>query len=103
MRGVRRALAALVVAGAFATQVGVAAAKAEAPCTHRSAAHIAQHGGIDTDSAWHVSHGDLPNCGGDDAAGNTRDDDHHEADEPASHHDDEDDGKSRFCRRHWYC
>ncbi len=35
-----------------------------AGCAERSAAHIAEHGGLYADSAWHVANGELPTCGG---------------------------------------
>lgn len=66
-------------------------------CEHRSAVHVAEHGGLAADSAWHVAHGDLPTC---DTS----------ASEPYTHErldsssDEKGKGKkSRFCRRHWFC
>lgn len=63
-----------------------------APCEHRSAAHIAEHGGLAADSAWHVAHGDLPTCG---EASSTADRD--------TNRDNDNEGKSRYCRKHWIC
>ncbi|AVO22392.1 hypothetical protein PBI_SMEAGOL_79 [Mycobacterium phage Smeagol] len=67
-----------------------------AGCTHRSAAHQAEHGGLKADSAWHVAHGDLPTCD--------------QEKESESKHgsagqgkDRGKDKKSRYCRKRWYC
>lgn len=59
-------------------------------CEHRSSAHVAEHGGMVADNAWHVSHGDLPTC-------DTSEQRHDSSD------DNDDEPKSRYCRRHWYC
>jgi hypothetical protein len=67
------------------------AAKA-VPCEHRSEAHVADHGGLAADSAWHVANGQLPTCG--DGGGSTQ-----RAEEPR----DSDEGKSRYCRKRWFC
>ena len=34
-------------------------------CEHRSAKHLDEHGGRAADDSWHVSHGQLPACDGD--------------------------------------
>lgn len=36
-------------------------------CTYRSASHQAEHGGQAADDAYHLAHGDLPTCDGEDA------------------------------------
>ncbi|WP_435405224.1 DUF7199 family protein [Mycolicibacterium houstonense] len=72
-------------------------AQAAPTCEHRSAEHVAAHGGLTADSAWHVSHGGLPTCGAE------------EGSTPAPtpvvvpEDEEEDESKSRFCRRKWYC
>lgn len=61
-------------------------------CEVRSVAHQEAHGGLHADSTWHVSRGELPTCG---AEGSTA---------GASSHDEKDqDGKSRYCRKKWFC
>ena len=85
---------ALLVAAAFTGLGLVTSQPAEAaPCVHRGHSHIAQHGGLYADNAWHVSHGQPPSCdpGGDEPASNQRDD------------RDDDDRKSRYCRKRWFC
>lgn len=67
------------------------------PCEVRSAAHIAKHGGLAADSAWHVANGELPTCG-----------EERTYSAPASQEDDRaqqrsDEGKSRYCRKRWFC
>ena len=95
-------LAAGVAVGALLAAPG---ANASVDCEHRSAAHVAEHGGLKADSEWHIAHGPRPTCsdGHDEptpatttpapkpvpAAGDD-DDDHHER-------------KSRHCCKHWYC
>jgi hypothetical protein len=66
-----------------------------AGCAERSAAHIAEHGGLYADSAWHVANGELPTCGGNAEASrsyqnNTRSNNNYDND-------------SRFCERRWWC
>ncbi|AOT25580.1 hypothetical protein SEA_NORBERT_75 [Mycobacterium phage Norbert] len=72
-------------------------AQAGPTCEHRSAAHIAEHGGFAADNAWHIAHGDLPTC----------DSERHSDDSPSAptpqDDSDRDEGKSRFCRKHWFC
>ena len=86
-------LAALAALGAMAlADPGEVSA---APCEYRTGSHVAEHGGLKADSAWHVAHGDLPTCG----AENTS----HRASESEESYDSDDDGKSRYCRKRWYC
>ncbi|QBI98539.1 hypothetical protein SEA_BUD_79 [Mycobacterium phage Bud] len=90
-----------LVAGLVSLMLGLSGLTAPvaegAPCEHRSAAHIAEHGGLKDDSAWHVAHGGLPTCGGE------------EESRPApaaaskSEPDKDRDKKSRFCRKRWWC
>lgn len=90
----RVVLAAAVFAG-FAAYGGMASAPADAaPCEHRSAAHVAEHGGLAADSAYHVAHGELPTCGNGErkASSETKNND-----KPKS------DDKSRYCRKHFFC
>ncbi|ASW31334.1 hypothetical protein SEA_FRED313_76 [Mycobacterium phage Fred313] len=74
-------------------------AQASPTCEYRSAAHIAEHGGFAADNAWHIAHGDRPTC----------DPDRHSDDSPVvktpdtKSNSDRDGGKSRFCRKHWFC
>lgn len=56
-------------------------------CAHRSAAHSAQHGGQEVDSAWHVSHGDPPTCDGDNSSDSGRQSDEVDDDGPVLHRD----------------
>lgn len=73
-------------------------------CEHRSAAHIAEHGGLKADSAWHIAHGDLPTC--DDSRDEQRRDDTKVSAPQQSNdkqRDNDRDKKSRWCREHWYC
>ena len=67
------------------------------PCEVRSAAHIAEHGGLAADSAWHVANGQRPTCG-DQAKASP-------APAPAAseNKDRDDEGKSRYCRKRWFC
>ncbi|AJD82493.1 hypothetical protein SHEEN_75 [Mycobacterium phage Sheen] len=82
----------ITVALAYAIMAVVTAGDAEgSPCVHRSAAHVAEHGGLAADSAWHVAHGQPPTCGDEDKPASTPRDDR------------DDDNKSRWCRKHWYC
>lgn len=50
---------ALLIVGIMFT---LAEANADPACERRSAAHVAEHGGIAADSAYHVAHGQLPTC-----------------------------------------
>lgn len=74
-------------------------------CEHRSAAHLAEHGGKAADDAYHISRGELPNC--DDEAPPERRNDNSDAndgiDPPTRHQDNADDEKSRYCKRHFFC
>ncbi|ASR77186.1 site-specific recombination directionality factor RDF [Mycobacterium phage MyraDee] len=74
----------------------IAEASAGPGCERRSAAHIAEHGGIKADSAWHIAHGERPTC--DDEKPRA-----HEGSGKDKDRDKDDDRKSRFCRTHWYC
>lgn len=71
-------------------------ANASPLCEHRSAAHIAEHGGIKADNTWHVAHGDLPTCDNEDRGS---------VQNPGPRNEDNnsDERKSRYCRQHWYC
>ena len=67
-------------------------AQAKPACEYRSAKHVAEHGGLAADSAWHVANGELPTCDVDSGqkakrGGGSKDDKR----------------KSRFCRKKWYC
>lgn len=66
------------------------------PCEHRSAAHIAEHGGLAADSRWHVARGQLPTCGAEEQKDS-------EQAKPAQSEKKKDDGKSRFCRKRIWC
>lgn len=62
-------------------------------CEVRSEAHYEAHGGLWADSAWHVSRGELPTCPPPERR-------HYEE---SSSDDSEDDGKSKYCRKRWFC
>ena len=58
-----RILAASVLVSMAGLVVGSAPATATPlRCEQRSAAHLAEHGGKVSDDAYHLSHGELPNC-----------------------------------------
>lgn len=91
-------LAGLVGAALIGNAPAVIAEASAVPCEHRSAAHSAEHGGINADSAWHVAHGQLPTCD----AGETTS----PAPTPVPVQGDDQtdtDEKSRYCRHRWYC
>ncbi|AMS01072.1 hypothetical protein SEA_ARCHERNM_78 [Mycobacterium phage ArcherNM] len=71
------------------------AAHAGPLCEVRSSAHIAKYGGLAKDSADHIARGELPTC----------DPNPPQESKPAAdkHRDNDDDGKSRFCRKKWFC
>lgn len=59
-----RFLALLITLGALIAAACMPAPEANAlPCEHRSAKHVAEHGGTAEDSRYHVSRGELPTCG----------------------------------------
>lgn len=62
-------------------------AEASPGCEHRSAAHVAEHGGIDADSAWHVAHGQLATCSDSDSGANHDDNDRRKDDGLIPHRD----------------
>ncbi|AQT28478.1 site-specific recombination directionality factor RDF [Mycobacterium phage Pistachio] len=70
-------------------------AQASPTCEYRSAAHIAEHGGFAADNAWHIAHGDLPTCDPEPERGSVQ--------PSTDNYQDRDEGKSRFCRKHWFC
>lgn len=82
--------------------IGTSEASASPLCAHRGAEHAAQHHeSRDSDSRWHVLHGDLPTCNLDKQ--DDVDDRDHEKDDPRwrVYHDDkrksddkEDDGNA---------
>lgn len=86
-----------VLVYAFCAGLWSASAEADAGCAQRSAAHIAKHGGLAADSAWHVANGELPTCGSESSGGGGN----WTSNERSSSKDD--DGKSRFCRARWWC
>lgn len=78
-------------------------------CEQRTAAHIAEHGGLAADSAWHLANGDLPTCGGQEQ---TRSNDRTGveetrrgggSDQSGPKWNDDDEPKSRYCRKHFFC
>lgn len=80
------------------TAISSPVASAALLCEHRSAAHIAEHGGKAEDDRWHISRAELPNC--DDKPGS----DHDEKASPDQSSDNQsDDRKSRYCRTHVIC
>ena len=83
-------------------------ADASPVCVHRSAAHAAEHGTtVAADSRWHVRHGELPTCGHENdgqRASDDRDDRRDRSEyRPSKKRWFNDDGKSRFCRKRWWC
>lgn len=70
-------------------------------CEHRSEAHAAEHGGLRLDSLWHESHGERPTC--DLGNGRGRDIPTSSSRNDENSKDSSDEGKSRYCRRHWFC
>lgn len=99
--------AATIFAGlALAVIVGnapgiIAEASAAPACEHRSDTHIAEHGGLAADSAWHVAHGDLPTC--DPGQASETEQRHERAEYQSEPQDRGDRGESRYCRERWYC
>ena len=83
-------LAAVIVV--VSTVLSPSVATASVGCEYRSAKHVAEHGGLAADSAWHVAHGELPTC---DPDGQDR--------AKRSSGDGDRDKKSRFCRKRWWC
>jgi len=65
-------------------------------CEHRSKAHIEKYGGLAKDSAEHIARGELPTCDPDPEPDKPRE-------AKRGNDDHKDDGKSRYCRKHWYC
>ena len=60
-------------------------------CEVRLPVHYEEHGGLWADSAYHVSNGERPTC-------------REESATPASSSSEErDEGKSRYCRKRWFC
>lgn len=63
-------------------------------CEVRSAEHAAAHGQtVAADSRYHVMNGELPTCGVEDQSPT----------QVASRDEYKDDGKSRYCRKRWFC
>lgn len=86
-------LASGLVAGALFGTVLVGTPEAQAaPCVTRSEAHIAEHGGVIADDAYHISRGELPNC---------RVDERSRREPKYSEEDSE--SKSRYCKRKFWC
>lgn len=69
-------------------------------CEARSAAHAAEHGTtVAADSRYHVARGELPTC---EAQPQQRQENRSSSSSNSSKSY-EDEGKSRHCRKHWYC
>ncbi|ARQ94672.1 membrane protein [Mycobacterium phage Journey13] len=83
---------ALAIGMAAAGLVSAGPAVAGPLCEYRSQAHIAEHGGFNADNAWHIARGQLPSC-----------DESPRREARQDNNDRRDDGKSRFCRKRWYC
>lgn len=98
-------VASVVACGPLLSPAGTA--YAGPPCERRSAAHTAQHGGLEADSAWHVRNGELPTCNGDNEGEDQQPqlDDVQKPQWNYNRGNDEQpqEKKSRFCRRHWWC
>ena len=80
---------ALLILGGLFLASEASSAPLTPTCELRSSVHQSEHGGLAADSAYHVSHGELPTCEGADPE--HRRDDH------------EDNDKSRYCRKHIWC
>ncbi len=59
-------------------------------CEVRLPSHYEAHGGRAADSAYHVLHGELPTCEPEESPGYVSS-------------SDESEGKSRYCRKRWFC
>ena len=68
-------------------------------CEVRSQAHIAEHGGLAVDSSWHVARGERPTCGDEAPQQEPR----REESAGDRQGDNDSGGKSRYCRKHWFC
>lgn len=63
-------------------------------CEPRAAEHAREHGmSVKADSRWHVENGERPTCGTESSSGSFSNRDNGNRDE----------GKSRYCRKHWFC
>ena len=72
------------------------------------AAHAAEHGTtVAADSRWHVRRGELPTCGHENDGQRASDEREDRRDRseyrPSKKRWFNDDGKSRFCRKRWWC
>lgn len=68
-------------------------------CEPRSAAHAAEHGTtVAADSRYHVARGELPTC---EAQSQSRDSGSSSSSNGS--YSNEDEGKSRYCRKRWFC
>ncbi len=64
-------------------------------CEVRSEAHALERGEtVASDSRWHVLNGELPTCGAEDVSRQA---------ESSQYDSDEAGGKSRYCRKRWFC
>jgi hypothetical protein len=61
-------------------------------CEVRAEAHYEKHGGLFADSAYHVSQGERPTCGAEETPQTV-----------SSPDETSDEGKSRYCRKRWFC
>ena len=81
-------------------------AEASPVCVHRSAAHAAEHGTTSAaDSRSHVRNGERPTCGQEND-GRSDSDRERQRDSNGEFFwpfEDDRDGKSRYCRRRWFC
>ena len=87
-------------------------AYADAGCEPRSAKHVAEHGGLAADSAWHVAHGDRPTCGdkasSSSSSGSSDSNRSHRASSSSNSSSDysddyNSDHEGRFCDGRWWC
>lgn len=72
---------------------GIAQADTSITCEDRGYRHYEENG-REKDTAFHVSRGELPTC---------HDDDKTTVSRPTKKSKKDRDGKSRFCRKHWWC
>ena len=72
-----------------------------APCVNRSTAHAVDNGTtVAGDSRYHVLRGELPTCGHEQAGQSSSG---YNGETYRKSNDKRDGGKSRFCRKRWYC
>lgn len=97
----RSTTVALAIAlGGLAGCTSIPTATAAPSCEHRGPGHWDAHGGLE-DDRWHLAHGQLVTCHGDDEGKPTER--HEEAGEPQPRHDEDRDRDEHHHREHkWW-